>query len=41
VAGAAKVRHRRWTARNRRDFFVFLAMALPNLVLIAVFTTVR
>jgi len=36
--GAAKVPKRRWTARTRRDFFVFLAMALPNLVLIAVFT---
>ena len=33
-----KVPRRRWTARTRRDFFVFLAMALPNLVLIAVFT---
>src|SRR6478752_9291730 len=38
AAATAKVPHRRWTARNRRDFFVFLAMALPNLVLIAVFT---
>ncbi len=36
--GPAKVPRRRWTARSRRDFFVFLAMALPNLVLIAVFT---
>jgi sn-glycerol 3-phosphate transport system permease protein len=35
---SAKVPKRRWTARTRRDFFVFLAMALPNLVLIAVFT---
>ncbi|WP_210418862.1 MULTISPECIES: carbohydrate ABC transporter permease [Pseudarthrobacter] len=34
----AKIPHRRWSARNRRDFFVFLAMALPNLILIAVFT---
>lgn len=35
---SGKVPRRRWTARSRRDFFVFLAMALPNLVLIAVFT---
>lgn len=28
----------RWSARTRRDFFVFLALALPNLLLIAVFT---
>ena len=28
----------RWSARARRDFFVFLALALPNLILIAVFT---
>ena len=34
----AAVPRRRWTARTRRDFFVFLAMAMPNLVLIAVFT---
>lgn len=27
-----------WSGRKRRDFFVFLALALPNLVLIAVFT---
>ncbi|WP_422933896.1 carbohydrate ABC transporter permease [Sinomonas sp. P47F7] len=31
-------RRPRWSARNRRDFFIFLAMALPNLILIAVFT---
>ncbi|MEE9098272.1 carbohydrate ABC transporter permease [Pseudarthrobacter phenanthrenivorans] len=37
-AGTAKIPRRRWTARSRRDFLVFLAMALPNLVLIAVFT---
>src|SRR6476620_1513646 len=37
-ASTAKIPHRRWSARNRRDFFVFLAMALPNLILIAVFT---
>ncbi|MGX5715275.1 carbohydrate ABC transporter permease [Arthrobacter sp. MAHUQ-56] len=36
--GTAAVPKRRWTARTRRDFFVFLAMALPNLVLIGVFT---
>ncbi|MEC5190146.1 MULTISPECIES: carbohydrate ABC transporter permease [unclassified Arthrobacter] len=28
----------RWSSRTRRDFFVFLALALPNLLLIAVFT---
>lgn len=28
----------RWSGRTRRDFFVFLALALPNLILIAVFT---
>ncbi|BCW72306.1 sugar ABC transporter permease [Arthrobacter sp. NicSoilB8] len=28
----------RWSARTRRDFFVFLALALPNLLLIGVFT---
>jgi sn-glycerol 3-phosphate transport system permease protein len=31
-------RSARWTPRNRRDFLVFLAMALPNLILIGVFT---
>ncbi|MGT2461555.1 carbohydrate ABC transporter permease [Sinomonas atrocyanea] len=31
-------RRRRFSGRSRRDFFVFLAFALPNLVLIAVFT---
>jgi sn-glycerol 3-phosphate transport system permease protein len=31
-------RRGRWSGRTRRDFFVFLALALPNLVLIAVFT---
>ncbi|MFP5367841.1 MAG: carbohydrate ABC transporter permease, partial [Actinomycetes bacterium] len=35
---AAAPKRRRWTQRTRRDFFVFLALALPNLVLIAVFT---
>lgn len=29
---------KRWSGRSRRDFVVFLALALPNLVLIAVFT---
>lgn len=29
---------RRFSGRTRRDFFIFLAFALPNLVLIAVFT---
>lgn len=39
VDTAAAVRPRsRWSARTRRDFFVFLALALPNLALIAVFT---
>jgi hypothetical protein len=31
----------RWSGRKRRDFFVFLALALPNLVLIGVFTHLR
>jgi len=31
-------RRGRWSARTRRDFMVFLALALPNLALIAVFT---
>ncbi|MEQ4519400.1 sugar ABC transporter permease [Pseudarthrobacter sp. B907] len=31
-------RRGRWSARTRRDFIVFLALALPNLALIAVFT---
>lgn len=31
-------RRGRWSARTRRDFLVFLALALPNLALIAVFT---
>lgn len=34
----APVRRKRWSSRARRDFFVFLALALPNLLLIAVFT---
>ncbi|MBP2264969.1 sn-glycerol 3-phosphate transport system permease protein [Pseudarthrobacter sp. PvP004] len=29
---------KRWSARSRREFLVFLAMALPNLVLIGTFT---
>ncbi|MGM9472298.1 carbohydrate ABC transporter permease [Pseudarthrobacter sp. YS3] len=33
-----ELRRRRWSGRSRRDFFVFLALALPNLLLIAVFT---
>jgi len=36
----ARPRHNRWSQRKRRDFFVFLALALPNLLLIAVFTYV-
>ncbi|MDD1476818.1 carbohydrate ABC transporter permease [Arthrobacter sp. H16F315] len=31
-------RRGRWSNRTRRDFMVFLALALPNLALIAVFT---
>lgn len=31
-------RLKRWSGRSRRDFLVFLALALPNLLLIAVFT---
>ncbi|MCW1250152.1 sugar ABC transporter permease [Acaricomes phytoseiuli] len=31
-------RRRRWSARSRRDAWIFLAFALPNLVLIAIFT---
>jgi len=31
-------RRGRWSARTRRDFIVFLVLALPNLALIAVFT---
>ncbi|WP_426996579.1 carbohydrate ABC transporter permease [Pseudarthrobacter sp. N5] len=34
----APVRRKRWSARSRRDFFVFLALALPNILLISVFT---
>ncbi|GAA4028029.1 sugar ABC transporter permease [Arthrobacter methylotrophus] len=34
----AAQRRARWSGRTRRDFFVFLALALPNLALIAVFT---
>ena len=34
----APPRRPRWSGRTRRDFFVFLALALPNLALIAVFT---
>ncbi len=37
-AGDAAPRRSRWSGRTRRDFFVFLALALPNLALIAVFT---
>ncbi|WP_427129783.1 carbohydrate ABC transporter permease [Pseudarthrobacter sp. S9] len=38
LAGPAAARRARWSGRTRRDFFVFLALALPNLALIAVFT---
>ncbi|WP_028265085.1 carbohydrate ABC transporter permease [Arthrobacter sp. MA-N2] len=34
----AAQRRVRWSGRTRRDFFVFLALALPNLALIALFT---
>ncbi|RKR20579.1 carbohydrate ABC transporter permease [Arthrobacter oryzae] len=37
-AAMATPRRPRWSGRARRDFFVFLALALPNLALIAVFT---
>jgi sn-glycerol 3-phosphate transport system permease protein len=37
-AATATPRRPRWSGRARRDFFVFLALALPNLALIAVFT---
>jgi sn-glycerol 3-phosphate transport system permease protein len=45
-AAAGRARHgspapqnrKRWSNRSRRDFLVFLALALPNLLLIAVFT---
>ncbi|MHC6221851.1 carbohydrate ABC transporter permease [Arthrobacter sp. MMS24-S77] len=38
AAQSVPLRRPRWTGRTRRDFFVFLALALPNLILIAVFT---
>jgi len=38
TAVAPARRRGRWSARTRRDFIVFLALALPNLALIAVFT---
>lgn len=34
----ARAIRKRWSGRARRDFFIFLALALPNLLLIAVFT---
>ncbi|MDQ0633038.1 sn-glycerol 3-phosphate transport system permease protein [Arthrobacter pascens] len=34
----AAASRKRWPGRARRDFFTFLALALPNLLLIAVFT---
>ncbi|MFB0840335.1 carbohydrate ABC transporter permease [Arthrobacter sp. E44] len=37
-AAPAPAPRSRWSARARRDFMVFLALALPNLALIAVFT---
>lgn len=39
-AGALPRKRNRWSRRKRQDFFVFLALALPNLLLIAVFTYV-
>ncbi|MET3367813.1 UNVERIFIED_CONTAM: sn-glycerol 3-phosphate transport system permease protein [Jeotgalibacillus campisalis] len=33
-----RVDRKRWSGRSRRDFVVFLAMALPNLALIGIFT---
>ncbi|MHA7289896.1 carbohydrate ABC transporter permease [Arthrobacter sp. MDT3-24] len=38
--GALPRQRNRWSRRKRQDFFVFLALALPNLLLIAVFTYV-
>lgn len=38
VAARAPQTRPRWSPRSQRDFLVFLAMALPNLALIAVFT---
>ncbi|WP_017200277.1 sugar ABC transporter permease [Arthrobacter sp. M2012083] len=42
VAAGAEAKPRldrkRWSGRSRRDFVVFLAMALPNLALIGIFT---
>jgi sn-glycerol 3-phosphate transport system permease protein len=37
-APSPPARRTRFSGRTRRDFFIFLAFALPNLVLIAVFT---
>ena len=37
-ADAPRTRRRRFSARSRRDYLVFLALATPNLVLIALFT---
>lgn len=39
-AGTLPRKRNRWSRRKRQDFFVFLALALPNLLLIAVFTYV-
>ena len=39
-AGTLPRNRNRWSRRKRADFFVFLALALPNLLLIAVFTYV-
>lgn len=38
VRTGSKIRTRTWTPRARRDALVFLALALPNIVLIALFT---
>lgn len=37
-SGGQKIKRRYWTARTKRDAWIFLAFALPNIVLIAVFT---
>ncbi|CAM4042395.1 carbohydrate ABC transporter permease [Helcobacillus massiliensis] len=38
AAEGTPARRRRFSARSRRDFWVFLAFAAPNLILIALFT---
>ncbi len=36
--GTDKIKQRYWTGRTKRDAWIFLAFALPNIILIAVFT---